>query len=77
MNLTRIYLRASTDSQDATRARSAVEAFAADHGLTIAGWFIGEQERGEARSVPNCFVSLATASRATSCSLSKSTGCRV
>ena len=26
---------------------------------------------------PNCFVSLATASRATSCSLSKSTGCRV
>ena len=45
MNLTRIYLRASTDQQDATRARSAVEAFAADHGLTIAGWFI-ENESG-------------------------------
>ena len=36
MNLTRIYLRASTDHQDAGRARAQVEAFAAEHGLTIA-----------------------------------------
>ena len=37
MHLTRIYLRASTSSQDAERAREQVEAFAAEHGLTIAG----------------------------------------
>ena len=54
MNLTRIYLRASTDSQDATRARSAVEAFAADHGLTIAGWFI-ENESGAKLQRPELF----------------------
>ena len=54
MNLTRIYLRASTDSQDATRARSAVEAFAADHGLTIAGWFM-ENKCGAKLQRPELF----------------------
>ena len=54
MNLTRCYLRASTDAQDATRARSAVEAFAADHGLTIAGWFI-ENESGAKLQRPELF----------------------
>ncbi len=54
MNLTRCYLRASTDAQDATRARSAVEAFAADHGLTIAGWFI-ENEFGAKLQRPELF----------------------
>ncbi len=32
--LARSYLRASTDEQDATRARVQVETFAAEHGLT-------------------------------------------
>jgi DNA invertase Pin-like site-specific DNA recombinase len=38
--LTRIYLRGSTDAQDATRAREQVEAFAAEHGLTVAATYI-------------------------------------
>jgi DNA invertase Pin-like site-specific DNA recombinase len=54
MNLTRIYLRASTDQQDATRARAAVEAFAHDHGLTVAGWFI-ENESGAKLQRPELF----------------------
>ena len=54
MNLTRIYLRASTDQQDATRARCAVEGFAADRGLTIAGWFI-ENESGAKLQRPELF----------------------
>ena len=43
--LARSYLRASTDEQDATRARDAVQAFAADHGLTIVGTYV-ENEFG-------------------------------
>ena len=70
--LTRCYLRASTDAQDATRARSAVEAFAADHGLTIAGWFI-ENESGAKFARPELFRLLATRSPATSCWSSRST----
>ena len=66
MHLTRIYLRASTSSQDAERAREQVEAFAAEHGLTIAATYT-ENESGASLRVPNCFVSLATASRVTSC----------
>jgi DNA invertase Pin-like site-specific DNA recombinase len=58
MNLTRAYLRASTDAQDATRARSAVEAFAHDHGLTVAGWFI-ENESGAKLARPELFRLLA------------------
>jgi DNA invertase Pin-like site-specific DNA recombinase len=52
--LTRAYLRASTDAQDATRARSAVEAFAHDHGLVVAGWFI-ENESGAKLQRPELF----------------------
>ena len=52
--MTRCYLRASTDAQDATRARSAVEAFADDHGLIIAGWFI-ENESGAKLQRPELF----------------------
>jgi DNA invertase Pin-like site-specific DNA recombinase len=48
----------STDQQDATRARSAIEAFAADHGLTIAGWFI-ENESGAKLARPELFRLLA------------------
>ena len=58
MNLTRCYLRASTDAQDATRARSQVEQFAADHGLTVAGWFI-EHESGAKLQRPELFRLLA------------------
>jgi DNA invertase Pin-like site-specific DNA recombinase len=52
--LTRAYLRASTDAQDATRARAQVEAFVADHGLTVAGWFI-EHESGAKLARPELF----------------------
>jgi DNA invertase Pin-like site-specific DNA recombinase len=50
----RSYLRASTDEQDATRARAAVEAFAADHDLTIVGTFI-ENESGAKLARPELF----------------------
>jgi DNA invertase Pin-like site-specific DNA recombinase len=43
--LARTYLRASDASQDATRARAAVEAFAAERGLRIAATYI-ENESG-------------------------------
>ena len=43
--LARSYLRASTDEQDATRARAQVETFAAEHGLTIVGTYV-ENESG-------------------------------
>jgi DNA invertase Pin-like site-specific DNA recombinase len=39
-HLTRIYLRGSTDAQDASRARSQVEQFAADHNLLVAGTYV-------------------------------------
>lgn len=50
----RAYLRASTNEQDATRARNAVEAFAADHGLTIVGTFV-EHESGAKLDRPELF----------------------
>ena len=43
MNLTRIYLRASTDAQDASRARVQAEAFAKEHGQTIAATYVENQ----------------------------------
>lgn len=43
--LTRIYLRASTKEQDATRAKKALERFADEHGLTVVGTYI-ENESG-------------------------------
>ena len=54
----RAYLRASTDEQDATRARQQVEAFAAERGLPIVGWFI-ENESGAKLQRPELFRLLA------------------
>jgi DNA invertase Pin-like site-specific DNA recombinase len=54
----RSYLRASTDQQDATRARAAVESFAADRGLTIVGTFV-ENESGAKLQRPELFRLLA------------------
>ena len=52
--LARSYLRASTDEQDATRARASVEAFAAEHGLTIAATYV-ENESGAKLARPELF----------------------
>jgi DNA invertase Pin-like site-specific DNA recombinase len=41
----RAYFRASTNEQDAARARAQVEAFAAGHAMQIAAWYI-ENESG-------------------------------
>ena len=49
--LARTYLRASTQDQDATRARAAVEAFAAERGLQIAATYI-EHESGATLARP-------------------------
>jgi DNA invertase Pin-like site-specific DNA recombinase len=54
MTVTRIYLRASTSSQDAERAREQVEAFAAEHGLTIAAAYT-ENESGASLARPELF----------------------
>lgn len=40
MNFIRAYLRASTDDQDATRARTALEQFSLEHGCTVAAWYV-------------------------------------
>jgi DNA invertase Pin-like site-specific DNA recombinase len=50
----RAYLRASTDEQDAGRARAQVETFAAEHGLPVVGWFI-EHESGAKLARPELF----------------------
>ena len=52
--LARSYLRASTDEQDATRARAAVESFAAEHGLNIVGIYV-ENELGAKLARPELF----------------------
>lgn len=52
--LARAYLRASTDEQDATRARDQVEAFAAERGLVIAGVYV-ENESGAKLARPELF----------------------
>jgi DNA invertase Pin-like site-specific DNA recombinase len=54
----RAYLRASTDEQDAARARSQVEAFAADRGMQIASWYV-ENESGTRLDRPELFRLLA------------------
>jgi DNA invertase Pin-like site-specific DNA recombinase len=54
MTLTRIYLRASTSSQDAERAREQVKAFAADHHLTVAATYV-ENESGASLARPELF----------------------
>src|SRR3954467_1959967 len=50
----RAYLRASTDEQDAARARDQLSAFAADRGLNIAAWYI-ENESGAKLARPELF----------------------
>ncbi|TCO80483.1 DNA invertase Pin-like site-specific DNA recombinase [Plasticicumulans lactativorans] len=47
----RAYLRASTDDQNAERARPALEAFAAEHGKLIAAYYV-ENESGAKASRP-------------------------
>ena len=41
----RAYLRASTAEQDASRARGALDAFAAEEGLKIAARYLGSVHR--------------------------------
>jgi DNA invertase Pin-like site-specific DNA recombinase len=50
----RAYLRASTDEQDAARARGQVEAFAAERGMQIAAWYV-ENESGAKLARPELF----------------------
>jgi DNA invertase Pin-like site-specific DNA recombinase len=56
----RAYLRASTDEQDASRARAQVEAFAVDRGMQIAAWYV-ENESGAKLARPELFRLLADA----------------
>jgi DNA invertase Pin-like site-specific DNA recombinase len=50
----RAYLRASTDEQDANRAKDQLRAFAAERGLTIAAWYT-ENESGAKLARPELF----------------------
>ena len=52
--LARLYLRASTDDQDASRARGQVESFAAERGLVVAGVYV-ENASGASLSRPELF----------------------
>jgi DNA invertase Pin-like site-specific DNA recombinase len=50
----RAYLRASTDEQDAARARDQVKAFAAERGMQIAAWYV-ENDSGASLARPELF----------------------
>jgi DNA invertase Pin-like site-specific DNA recombinase len=54
------YLRASTDEQDANRARDQLKAFAVERGLTIVAWYT-ENESGAKLARPELFRLLADA----------------
>jgi DNA invertase Pin-like site-specific DNA recombinase len=56
----RAYLRASTDDQDANRARDQLKAFAAERGLKVAAWYL-ENESGAKLARPELFRLLADA----------------
>jgi len=56
----RAYLRASTNEQDATRAREQLEAFATERGLHIATFYV-ENESGASLARPELFRLLADA----------------
>jgi DNA invertase Pin-like site-specific DNA recombinase len=56
----RAYLRASTNEQDAARARQQLEAFAAEHGLHIAAYYV-ENESGAKLARPELFRLLSDA----------------
>jgi DNA invertase Pin-like site-specific DNA recombinase len=57
----RAYLRASTTEQDAQRARSDLQAFASERGLTIAAYYV-ENESGASLKRPELFRLLADSS---------------
>ena len=50
----RAYLRASTDEQDANRARDQLKTFATERGLSIAAWYV-ENESGAKLARPELF----------------------
>lgn len=54
MTFLRAYLRASTDDQDAARAREDLETFATDRRLKIAAWYL-ENESGAKLDRPELF----------------------
>jgi DNA invertase Pin-like site-specific DNA recombinase len=54
MSFVRAYLRASTDEQDANRARAALDAFATERGLKIASYY-AENESGASLKRPELF----------------------
>ena len=56
----RAYLRASTDDQDANRARDQLKAFAVERGLSVAAWYV-ENESGAKLARPELFRLLADA----------------
>lgn len=56
----RAYLRASTNEQDASRARGQLKAFAAERGLRIAAWYV-ENESGAKLARPELFRLIADA----------------
>ncbi|TCL91846.1 DNA invertase Pin-like site-specific DNA recombinase [Rhizobium sp. PP-WC-2G-219] len=58
--LARAYLRASTDEQDATRARAQLEVFAEERGLIIASTYV-ENESGAKLARPELFRLLSDA----------------
>jgi DNA invertase Pin-like site-specific DNA recombinase len=54
MSFIRAYLRASTDDQDAGRARADLERFASERGLKVASWYV-ENESGATLDRPELF----------------------
>ena len=54
MPFIRAYLRASTEDQDADRARHDLERFAAERGLQVASWYV-ENESGATLNRPELF----------------------
>jgi DNA invertase Pin-like site-specific DNA recombinase len=56
----RAYLRASTDEQNANRARDQLQAFAAERGMTVAAWYV-ENESGAKLERPELFRLIADA----------------
>ncbi|MCP1766323.1 recombinase family protein [Bradyrhizobium japonicum] len=50
----RAYLRASTDEQDATRAKDQLKAFARERGFQVAAWYV-ENESGAKLARPELF----------------------
>lgn len=61
MTFIRAYLRASTDDQDAGRARADLERFASERSLKVASWYL-ENESGAKLERPELFRLIADAS---------------